>query len=91
MIKIRKGTKILDVPKASYVAFYKPNGWVQIVKKSEMSPWEAKVKSASVSELRKMAQEHNIDTAGASKKALTKALLNKETAVKGEAVISKGE
>lgn len=75
MIKIRKGTQILSVPKSSFKEFYQRDGWVQVVKKSEVSPWESKVRSANVNELREMAKEKGIDTTGASKRTLIDALL----------------
>lgn len=75
MIKIRKGTQILDIPKSTYETFYKPAGWVQIVKKAEYSPWEAQLKSSSLAQLKKLAQEKGIEVAGASKKSLIEALL----------------
>ena len=75
MIKIRKGTQILSVPKSSFKEFYQRDGWVQVVKKSEVSPWESKVRSANINELREMAKEKGIDTTGASKRTLIDALL----------------
>ena len=77
MIKIRKGSQILTVPKSSFKSFYQANGWVQLVKKSEVSPWESKVRSANINELREMAKEKGIDTTGASKRTLIEALLKK--------------
>jgi len=78
MIKIRKGTQILSVSKAAFKDFYQMNGWVQIVKKSEISPFEAKVRSANINELREMAKEKGIETAGASKRTLIEALLKNQ-------------
>lgn len=77
MIKIRKGTQILTVPKSSFKEFYQRNGWVQVIKKSEMSSWESKVRSASINELRELAKQRDIDTTGASKRTLIEALLKK--------------
>lgn len=78
MIKIRKGTQILSVPKSSFKEFYQSNGWVQVVKKSEMSSWESKIRSASINELRELAKQKDIDTTGASKRTLIDALLKKQ-------------
>lgn len=75
MIKIRKGSQILTVPKSSFKEFYQVNGWSQLVKKSEVSPFEAKVRSSNINELREMAKEKGIDTTGASKRTLIDALL----------------
>lgn len=75
MIKIRKGSQILTVPKSSFKDFYQINGWVQLVKKSELSPFEAKVRSANINELRELAKEKGIDITGASKRTLIEALL----------------
>lgn len=75
MIKIRKGTQLITIPKSCFKEFYEPNGWVQVVKKSEMSAWESKVRSANISELRELAQQKDIDTTGASKRTLIEALL----------------
>jgi hypothetical protein len=77
MIKISNGSQILSVSKAGFEQFYKNAGWVQIVKKSDVSPYESKIRSASINELKKMAQEKGIDTTGASKRTLIDALLNK--------------
>lgn len=79
MIKIRKGSQILTVPKSSFKEFYQMNGWVQLVKKSEVSPYEAKVRSANVNELREMAKEKGIDTTGASKRTLIDELLKSKS------------
>ena len=75
MIRIRKGSQLLSVSKAAFKDFYQMNGWVQIVKKSEVSPYEAKVRSANINELKEMAKEKDIDTTGASKRTLIEALL----------------
>lgn len=75
MIKVRKGTQILDIPKSTYEVFYKPAGWVQIVKKSEFSPWEQELRSMSLAQLKKLAKEKDIEVAGASKKSLIEVLL----------------
>ncbi len=75
MIKIRKGTQLITIPKTSFKEFYQSNGWVQVVKKSEMSSWESKVRSASINELRELAKQKDIDTTGASKRTLIEALL----------------
>lgn len=75
MIKIRKGTQILSVPKSSFKEFYEGQGWVQVVKKSEISPWEAQLRTSSLQQLKKLATEKGIEVAGASKRTLIEALL----------------
>lgn len=73
MIRIRKGSQLLIVPKTSFENFYKNDGWIQVVKKSD--PLLDKLKNSSIYQLREMAKEKGIDTAGASKKTLISALL----------------
>ena len=75
MIKIRKGSQILTVPQSSYKEFYRVAGWSEIEEKPTMSPWEKKVKSSSMNELKELAREKGIDTAGVSKKTLIATLL----------------
>lgn len=76
MIKIRRGTQILSVPVKAYKDFYQAVGWSQIVpEKPKVSEWETKVKSLTNKELKQLAQERGLEIAGASKKALTEALI----------------
>ena len=75
MIKIRKGTQILSVPTTTFKEFYQADGWVQIVKKSELSPWEAQVRTASLQQLKKLATDRGIEVTGVSKRTLIAALL----------------
>ena len=74
MIEIRRGTQILTVPTTAFEQFYKLAGWQKIEK--PISSWESKVRSLSNSELKKLAQEKGIETAGVSKKALIELLVN---------------
>ena len=78
MIKIRKGTQILDVPKKAFTEFYEGAGWARIVKKSEKpSAWEQQIQTSSLQQLRKLAKEREIEIAGASKRTLIELLLAK--------------
>lgn len=74
MVKIRKGTQILNVPTAAFNEFYKAAGWEKVER--PVSSWENKVRSLSNSELRNLAQEKGIKAAGVSKKALIETLIN---------------
>ena len=75
MIKIRKGTQILNVPASSYEEFYQSAGWVILRKKSEVSPWEQEIKSYSLAQLKKLAKDKGIEIAGASKRSLIEAII----------------
>lgn len=73
MIKIRKGTQILTVPARSFKEFYEIAGWQQIV--PQTSSWEKEIKGLSNAELKKLAQDRGLETAGVSKKTLVETLL----------------
>lgn len=76
MIEIRRGTQILTVPTTAFEQFYKLAGWQKVEK--PVSSWESEVRSLSNSELKKLAQEKGIETAGVSKKALIEALIDNQ-------------
>lgn len=73
MVKIRKGTRILSVPKSAFAEFYRSAGWEEI--KPVVSNWEKEVKGMSNADLKKVAQDKGIKTAGVSKKALIETLI----------------
>lgn len=76
MIEIRRGTYVLTVPAAAFEQFYKIAGWQKVEK--PVTSLESKIRSLSNSELKKLAQEKGIETAGTSKKALIEALIDNQ-------------
>lgn len=77
MIKIRKGTQILDVPVKAYKEFYAVAGWEQVKEEKTVSAIERKIRSMTNKDLKELAQSKGIETAGVSKKTLVDALIQK--------------
>ena len=78
MIKIRKGTQIIEVPTGAFKSFYKTAGWTEFKEVKQESSLEKEIRSMSNDELKRFAKERGIKTAGISKKALIETLLADE-------------
>lgn len=78
MLKIRKGTQIIEVPTGAFKSFYKSAGWTEFKEVKQVSTREQEIRAMSNDELKKLAKEKGIKTAGISKKALIETLLADE-------------
>ena len=77
MIKIRKGTQIIEIPTGAFKTF-KSAGWVEFKEIAQVSTREQEIRAMSNDELKRLAKEKGIKTAGVSKKALIETLLADE-------------